>query len=70
MDEKAKQQLRDAGRQDLIDGIELAQSGYAGMDSKGQILDRRTNPDLMPIPKNSLLKVPEPKYQPDGGEGE
>jgi len=45
-------------------GIELTKSGYGGIDKTGKIVDRRENPDAVPIPKNELMSVPEPKPWP------
>jgi hypothetical protein len=39
----------------------LIASGYAGVLSSGIIVDRREHPEAIPIQKNSLLNVPEPK---------
>jgi hypothetical protein len=36
-------------------------SGYAGVMSNGNIVDRREYPEAVPIPRNDLLDVPEPK---------
>ena len=41
--------------QDLID------SGYAGINRKGTIVDRREDKDAVPIQKNSLFGTPPPK---------
>jgi len=35
--------------------------GYAGCLSNGNIVDRRKHPEAIPVQKNSLLNVPEPK---------
>lgn len=40
---------------------ELKQSGFAGVDKQGQIVDRRICPTAIPMQKNSLLDIPEPK---------
>lgn len=61
MTEQTKQKLRDAGRQDLIDIFEINQSGYAGINRKGHIVDRRMDPDAIPVQKNTLLGIPEAK---------
>ncbi len=39
----------------------LIKSGYAGVLSNGNIVDRREYPEAIPVQKNSLLGVPEPK---------
>ncbi len=56
-----KQKLREAGREDLIEVHEINQSGYAGIDANGTIVDRRKHPDAIPIPANKMLGIPEPK---------
>lgn len=35
--------------------------GYGGVLGNGNIVDRRVHPTAIPIPKNTLLGVPEPK---------
>lgn len=64
MTEETKQKLRDAGREDLIEIYEINQSGYAGILSNGNIVDRRKYPTAIPVQKNSLLGIPEPKELP------
>ena len=61
MDDKTREILRNAGRQDLIDAHEITQSGYAGISKNGNIVDRRKFPDATPIQANKALNVPEPK---------
>ena len=61
MTEESKQKLRDAGRQDLIDTYELMQSGYAGINQQGTIVDRRQFPNAVPIQENSMFNTPKPK---------
>jgi hypothetical protein len=61
MTEESKQKLRDAGRQDLIDTYELIQSGYAGVNQQGTIVDRRAFPDAVAIQENSMFNTPKPK---------
>ena len=39
----------------------IIESGYAGVDKTGKIVDRREYPDAVPIQRNTLLDVPEPK---------
>jgi len=39
----------------------LIASGYAGINTKGTIVDRRENPEAIAIQKNRLLGTPEPK---------
>ncbi len=61
MTEEAKKLLREAGRQDLIDTDEINQSGYAGINRQGMIVDRRQFPDAVPVQQNPLFNVPAPK---------
>lgn len=61
MTEETKQKLRAAGREDLILIEEINASGYAGILSNGNIVDRRYFPKAIPVPKNTLLNIPEPK---------
>lgn len=52
----------DSSRADALRAlIEFSKSGYAGVDSKGQIVDRREHPEAVPIQKNSIFGTPEPK---------
>lgn len=61
MDEEVKKKLRDAGREDLIEIHELNASGFAGVLPNGNIVDRRKFPNAVPIQKNDLFGVAEPK---------
>lgn len=61
MTEEMKQKLIDAGRKDLVDVYEINQSGYAGIDRNGSIVDRRLYPKAVPVQKNEMLNIPEPK---------
>lgn len=58
MTDETKQKLRDAGREDLIEIHEINQSGYAGINSNGHIVDRRKFPNAVPVQENSLLGIP------------
>ena len=40
---------------------EISKSGYAGCLPNGSIVDRREYPDAVPVQKNSLFGIPEPK---------
>lgn len=44
------------------DAIELSKTGYAGVDKKGRIVDRREFPDAVPMPANTMFGVPEPLF--------
>lgn len=61
MTEETKQKLRAAGREDLILIEEINDSGYAGVNRLGHIVDRRFYPNAIPVQKNTLLNIPEPK---------
>lgn len=41
---------------------DVVQKGYAGVvKGTGMLVDRRQHPDAIPVQKNTLLGVPEPK---------
>lgn len=61
MNDKTRKKLKAAGRQDLIDIYEINQSGYAGVLPNGNIVDRRKFSKAIPVQKNELLGIPEPK---------
>lgn len=61
MTEEMKQKLIDAGRKDLVEVHEINQSGYAGISPNGNIVDRREFPNAVPVQKNKMLNIPEPK---------
>ena len=61
MTEEMKQKLIDAGRKDLVEIYEINQSGYAGINPNGNIVDRRKFPNAIPVQKNEMLNIPEPK---------
>lgn len=45
----------------LMSIMRLNKSGYAGINKQGQIVDRREFPDAVPVGKNSIFGVAEPK---------
>lgn len=49
----------------LLKSLELTKSGYAGIDKNGNKVDRRQYPDAVPLQKNTLLGIPEPKKLPN-----
>jgi hypothetical protein len=51
----------DGPNQELHSQLDLMQSGYAGLDKTGMIVDRRVNRHAIPMPKNPLLGIPDPK---------
>lgn len=65
MTEEIKQKLIDLGREDLVKIHEINQSGYAGVNRQGQIVDRREFPDAVPVQKNSMMNLPAPKKLPN-----
>jgi hypothetical protein len=48
---------------------ELNASGYAGVNRNGQIVDRREFPEAVPLQKNPLFGVVEPKRVRGDGHG-
>lgn len=44
--------------------VALIKSGYAGVNQKGTIVDRREHPDAIPCQGNSIFGTPEPKELP------
>lgn len=56
--------LREKGREDLIKIGEINDSGYAGINKVGQIVDRRECPEAVPVQENRLLGIPKPKALP------
>lgn len=40
---------------------ELIGSGYAGLNRKGQVVDRRENPEATEIQENKMMGNPKPK---------
>jgi hypothetical protein len=62
MDDETKQKLIAAGRPDLGEAHEISISGWAGiLPYDGRIVDRRKFPEAIPVQKNSMLNLPEPK---------
>ena len=47
-----------------VNVLKFTEEGYAGMLPNGNIVDRREQPDAVPMQKNNLLNVPEPKGLP------
>lgn len=61
MNEDIKQIMVEHSREDLIEIHELNQSGYAGINPNGNIVDRREFPKATPIPENKMFGIPKPK---------
>jgi len=47
--------------QKLLKAKELCQSGYAGVNKEGKIVDRREFPDAVPMQRNTVFGTPKPK---------
>jgi hypothetical protein len=45
----------------LMKIVELNKTGYAGLNSNGNIVDRRKFPNAIPIQENKSLNIPKPK---------
>ena len=58
LSEITKKKLVHAGREDLIECFEITQSGYAGILSTGEIVDRRKHPEAIPMQENKFLGIP------------
>lgn len=56
--------LQEDKRLDLILIAYINESGYAGVDKQGHIVDRRFFPDAVPVQENSLMGIPAPKELP------
>lgn len=46
---------------ELLKIHEIIKSGYGGILSNGNIVDRRDHPEAIPFAKNLLFDTPEPK---------
>ncbi len=64
MNQETRDKLIAAGRADLVEIHDINQSGYAGVLSNGNIVDRRKFPSAIPVPANSMLGIPPPKPLP------
>lgn len=45
----------------LLETETIIKSGYAGVNQKGTIVDRRIDKNAIPIQKNAMFNTPEPK---------
>ena len=61
MTEENRHKLIGVGRQDLVDTYDLLQTGYAGVNQYGTIVDRRIFPEAIEIKHNSMFDTPPPK---------
>lgn len=61
MSEETRKLLLDKGRNDLVETYDIIQSGYAGVKSTGEIVDRRIDNEAAPMRENSLLGIPPAK---------
>lgn len=59
--EEEKEEVRIELMQNIIEMSQLIRSGYAGINSIGNVVDRRIIHDAIPIQENALLGTPEPK---------
>lgn len=64
MSEETKKILREKGREDLIEIVEINDSGYAGILSTGEIVDRRKHPEAIAVQENKMLGIPKSKPLP------
>lgn len=64
LSEEQKTILRAKGREDLIEVDEINNSGYAGILSTGEIVDRRKHPEAIPIQENKMFGIPPVKPLP------
>lgn len=44
----------------LLKTLEISKSGYGGVLSNGNIVDRREHPEAVPIEENQMFGVPKP----------
>lgn len=61
MTKESAQKCIENGRIDLVQHLYIKSLGYAGVSKFGQVVDCRKYPDSVPMQKNSLLDIPEPK---------
>ena len=64
LSEETKKILREKGLESLIKIMEINDSGYAGILSNGNIVDRREHPEAIPVQENRLLGIPPAKSLP------
>ena len=67
-EQKAKHDQKKADRLKQVAHVvglnKLIVSGFAGVNKKGHIVDRRLQPDATPMRENSTLGIPKPKDLP------
>lgn len=56
--EETKKILQGKGREDLIEIMEINDSGYAGVMPNGNIVDRRKHPEAVPVQENKMMGIP------------
>ena len=44
----------------LLGAVAVAKSGYGGVNQEGHIVDRRDDPNAVPIAENGMLEIPKP----------
>jgi hypothetical protein len=62
------EKLQEVNRYDLIVISYINETGYAGCNQQGHIVDRRFFPEAVPARYNSILGIPEPKLILEQGE--
>ena len=61
MNKKTRQELINSGNIHMINIMDIINSGFAGINKQGTIVDRRTDNNAVPIQKNKMFTAPEPK---------
>ena len=61
MNKKTRQELINSGNIHIINIMDIINSGFAGINKQGTIVDRRTDNNAVPIQKNKMFTAPEPK---------
>jgi len=61
MTTEQRKKLIEEGKDDLVRSYDLLKTGYAGINQKGNIVDRRYVRNAIPIPQNEMFDTPAPK---------
>ena len=56
-----KKMTEQARLKELLKTVDIMKSGYAGVMSNGNIVDRREHPEAVAIQENPLFNTPKPK---------
>ncbi len=59
--EQLDEMFKEFKTKELMKTLDVIKSGYAGVLSNGNIVDRREHPAAIPIPENPLFNTPKPK---------